>query len=32
MIKEMMADHLQSEGYARIPLTATQDPNDRCYP
>jgi hypothetical protein len=27
-IKEMMADHLRSEGYNRIPLTATQDPND----
>jgi hypothetical protein len=27
-IKEMIADHLRSEGYARIPLTATQDPND----
>jgi hypothetical protein len=27
-IKEMMADHLRSEGYARIPLTATQDPNE----
>jgi hypothetical protein len=27
-IKEMMADHLRSEGYARIPLTATDDPND----
>jgi hypothetical protein len=27
-IKEMIADHLRSEGYARIPLTAKQDPND----
>ena len=27
-IKEMIADHLRSEGYARIPLIATQDPND----
>jgi hypothetical protein len=28
MIKEMMADHLRSEGYDRIPLIATDDPND----
>ena len=27
-IKEMLADHLRSEGYDRIPLIATQDPND----
>jgi hypothetical protein len=28
MISEMMADHLRSEGYDRIPLIATDDPND----
>jgi hypothetical protein len=31
-IKEMMADHLRSEGYARIPLTETRYPNKPWYP